>query len=98
MAHLLSEGAVMKTKMQPHEAHIPYLLQTFIDYNLFGMDQIHIQEVRLRKPLRSRDIQLPPAYSGRFWPSEHPYALGETTCDLELDAKATCLHFNLLPL
>lgn len=34
---------------QPHEAHIPYLLQLFIDYNLYGMNLINLAAVKFRK-------------------------------------------------
>ncbi|CAF1556139.1 unnamed protein product, partial [Rotaria sordida] len=33
-------GAVMNQKFQPHEAHVPFNLQFFIDYNLYGMNFI----------------------------------------------------------
>ncbi|KAK1804828.1 hypothetical protein P4O66_003667 [Electrophorus voltai] len=45
---LLQGGAVMGKSFQPHEAHIPYLLQLFIDYNLYGMNLLHLSTVRFR--------------------------------------------------
>ncbi|XP_023211025.1 DNA polymerase zeta catalytic subunit-like [Centruroides sculpturatus] len=48
---LLQNGTIMNQIMQPHEAHIPYILQFFIDYNLYGMDMINICEVKFRKNL-----------------------------------------------
>ncbi|CAF3854970.1 unnamed protein product [Rotaria sordida] len=39
-ADLLLAGAVMNQKFQPHEAHVPFNLQFFIDYNLYGMNFI----------------------------------------------------------
>ncbi|CAF3313781.1 unnamed protein product [Rotaria socialis] len=37
---LLLAGAVMNQEFQPHEAHVPFNLQFFIDYNLYGMNFI----------------------------------------------------------
>ncbi|CAI4232377.1 unnamed protein product [Auanema sp. JU1783] len=34
--------------LQPYESHIPYTLQFFIDYSLFGMDVIHFDKVLYR--------------------------------------------------
>ncbi|KAJ3341524.1 DNA polymerase zeta [Gonapodya sp. JEL0774] len=50
-ADLLSSGAVLGRPFQPHEAHIPYLLQFLLDHNLFGMDFIHLRNVRFRTPI-----------------------------------------------
>lgn len=49
MCELLQGGAVMNKSFQPHEAHIPYLLQLFIDYNLYGMNMINLAAVKFRK-------------------------------------------------
>ncbi|XP_052087606.1 uncharacterized protein LOC127724637 isoform X3 [Mytilus californianus] len=48
-ADLLLGGAVMNKAFQPHEAHIPYILQMFIDYNLYGMNMINVCAVKFRK-------------------------------------------------
>uniref|UniRef100_A0A8D0GJB8 DNA-directed DNA polymerase n=1 Tax=Sphenodon punctatus TaxID=8508 RepID=A0A8D0GJB8_SPHPU len=42
----------MNKSYQPHEAHIPYLLQLFIDYNLYGMNLINLAAVKFRKARR----------------------------------------------
>jgi hypothetical protein len=34
-----------------YEAHIPYTMQVFKDYNLAGMSYIHLSRIRLRSPL-----------------------------------------------
>lgn len=54
LADLLLAGAVMNTAMQPHESHIPYVLQAMIDYNLFGMSFIHLSTVRFRLGAREQ--------------------------------------------
>ncbi|CAL9691750.1 unnamed protein product [Knipowitschia caucasica] len=48
VCELLQSGAVMNKTYQPHEGHIPYLLQLFIDYNLYGMNLINLGAVKFR--------------------------------------------------
>ncbi|XP_041109581.1 DNA polymerase zeta catalytic subunit-like [Polyodon spathula] len=55
VCELLQGGAVMNKIYQPHEAHIPYLLQLFIDYNLYGMNLVRLGAVRFRKSRRKDD-------------------------------------------
>ncbi|KAL8186384.1 UNVERIFIED_CONTAM: DNA polymerase zeta catalytic subunit [Gekko kuhli] len=52
---LLQGGAIMNKFYQPHEAHIPYLLQMFIDYNLYGMNLINLAAVKFRKARKKGD-------------------------------------------
>ncbi|CAG9559854.1 unnamed protein product [Danaus chrysippus] len=46
---LCCNGAVLGQAFQPHEAHLNFTLQFFIDFNLFGMSNIDIQTVKFRK-------------------------------------------------
>lgn len=39
----------MNKSYQPHEGHIPYLLQLFIDYNLYGMNLLSVAAVKFRR-------------------------------------------------
>lgn len=39
----------MNKSYQPHEGHIPYLLQLFIDYNLYGMNLVYLAAVKFRR-------------------------------------------------
>eukprot|EP00062_Callorhinchus_milii_P009320 gi/632952995/ref/XP_007892154.1/ PREDICTED: DNA polymerase zeta catalytic subunit [Callorhinchus milii] len=55
VCELLQGGAVMNKSYQPYEAHLPYLLQLFIDYNLYGMNLIHLAAVKFRKTKRKDD-------------------------------------------
>ena len=41
----LSSGAVLGVQLQPCEAHIPFMLQFGIDYNVSGMDYLHCSTV-----------------------------------------------------
>ncbi|XP_061479614.1 DNA polymerase zeta catalytic subunit [Rhineura floridana] len=55
VCELLQGGAIMNKSYQPHEAHIPYLLQLFIDYNLYGMNLINLAAVKFRKAKKKGD-------------------------------------------
>nr|CAB3265529.1 DNA polymerase zeta catalytic subunit-like [Phallusia mammillata] len=48
---LLQAGAIMNQSYQPHEAHVPFILQFFLDYNLYGMNLLHSKCSWFRKPL-----------------------------------------------
>ncbi|KAH9328750.1 hypothetical protein KI387_000858, partial [Taxus chinensis] len=51
VAALLLGGGILNHVFQPHESHIPYLLQFLIDHNLYGMGHIHLSKVKFRHPL-----------------------------------------------
>lgn len=51
LAELLRQGAIMQQKLQPHEAHLQYLLQFMTDYNLYGCTYIDVQRVCFRSPV-----------------------------------------------
>ncbi|KAF9814108.1 hypothetical protein SFRURICE_000103 [Spodoptera frugiperda] len=46
---LCSNGAILGQSFQPHESHLNFTLQFFIDFNLFGMSNIDLQCVKFRK-------------------------------------------------
>ncbi|GFO03603.1 DNA polymerase zeta catalytic subunit-like [Plakobranchus ocellatus] len=48
-ADLMLGGAVMNKPFQPHESHIPYPLQLFIDYNLYGMNLVSVAALKFRQ-------------------------------------------------
>uniref|UniRef100_A0A1B0A7J0 DNA polymerase zeta catalytic subunit n=1 Tax=Glossina pallidipes TaxID=7398 RepID=A0A1B0A7J0_GLOPL len=41
-AGMLQNGVILNKVFQPHESHVPYILQFMIDYNLYGMSFIHM--------------------------------------------------------
>lgn len=58
MAKLLFDGAIMDTRFQTFESHIPYWLQFCVDFNLFGMGYINLTQARFRLPIPSlSDVQ-----------------------------------------
>ncbi|KAJ1891832.1 DNA polymerase zeta, partial [Kickxella alabastrina] len=48
---LLSSGAVMGRKMNVLGSHLSYVLQFLVDFNLHGMDWIHLNKMLFRSPL-----------------------------------------------
>ncbi|XP_047528847.1 DNA polymerase zeta catalytic subunit [Vanessa atalanta] len=69
---LCSNGAILGQALQPHEAHLNFTLQFFIDFNLFGMSNIDLQTVKFRKsgvsqysdePAGSSELSLKPESS-----------------------------------
>lgn len=46
---LIQNGAILNKVFQPHEAHIPFILQFFIDFNLYGMSFIDFELVKFRR-------------------------------------------------
>ncbi|XP_070781827.1 DNA polymerase zeta catalytic subunit [Enoplosus armatus] len=69
VCELLQSGAVMNKSYQPHEGHIPYLLQLFIDYNLYGMNLVNLGAVKFRRSPNKGDATAVP---DRQTPSSHP--------------------------
>ncbi|KAF9115818.1 DNA polymerase zeta [Mortierella sp. AM989] len=64
---LLRSGAIMATQFQTFESHIPFKLQFFIDYNLYGMGWLELEEALLRN-----DIPAP-------MKEDHPKRLSKAT-------------------
>ncbi|GMY21582.1 DNA polymerase zeta catalytic subunit-like, partial [Fagus crenata] len=49
--NLLLGGAVLDRSLQPHESHIPFILQFMIDYNLYGVGHMHLSKMKFRHPI-----------------------------------------------
>eukprot|EP00854_Cymbomonas_tetramitiformis_P004571 gene4571-5595_t len=89
-AAVLQSGVVMGVKLQPHESHIPYLLQMMVDHNLRGMEHVRVAKVKFRPavPVTSK-----PASHGliqRFCLAHHGQGRAparQTKCELEADAE-----------
>ncbi|KAJ3664973.1 hypothetical protein Zmor_000501 [Zophobas morio] len=48
VANMLQSEVILGRLYQPHESHIPYILQFMIDYNLHGMSKILLSDVKFR--------------------------------------------------
>ncbi|RMZ55343.1 hypothetical protein APUTEX25_003481, partial [Auxenochlorella protothecoides] len=64
-ATLLQTGAVLGRVWQPHEAHVPYLLQFKIDFNLFGMGHLVLSRAKFREPLPSTHSRQRPGWAAQ---------------------------------
>ncbi|WQF89566.1 Putative DNA-directed DNA polymerase, family B, exonuclease domain, ribonuclease H-like superfamily [Colletotrichum destructivum] len=53
LADLLQQGVILKSKFQPYEAHLQYLLQFMTDYNLYGCGYLETSDVYFRGPVPS---------------------------------------------
>jgi hypothetical protein len=63
-ADAIVSGAVMGLKLQPYEAHIPYLLQFKIDMNVYGMGHLVCRAVHFRRdPPPSTPPQVSPGWN-----------------------------------
>uniref|UniRef100_A0A182M9W4 Uncharacterized protein n=1 Tax=Anopheles culicifacies TaxID=139723 RepID=A0A182M9W4_9DIPT len=62
---LLMNGTILSGTYQVHETHIPYILQFFIDYNLYGMSFLELNTNGLRQRTNIADIagNIPPKMS-----------------------------------
>uniref|UniRef100_A0AAX7TQM8 DNA polymerase zeta catalytic subunit n=1 Tax=Astatotilapia calliptera TaxID=8154 RepID=A0AAX7TQM8_ASTCA len=98
VCELLQSGAVMNKSYQPHEGHIPYLLQLFIDYNLYGMNLVNLAAVKFRSSQKKgKGFGQGDTIGGTFvrWEENAiPSSLvldeveRQSTCELEVDAVA----------
>lgn len=46
---IVQNGAVLKKILQPCEAHIPFILQFLMDFNLQGMNFVHLRKALARR-------------------------------------------------
>ncbi|KAK2629656.1 hypothetical protein QTJ16_000476 [Diplocarpon rosae] len=51
LSDLLRQGIIMKKVFQPYEAHLQFLLQWMVDYNLYGCGYINCRKVTFRGPV-----------------------------------------------
>ena len=47
----LAGGGLGGVPLQPHEAHVPYLLQFLVDHAVYGMGYVHLRHAYFRRPL-----------------------------------------------
>ncbi|KAK6341913.1 DNA polymerase zeta [Orbilia blumenaviensis] len=55
VSDLLRSGAILKKQFQPYEAHLQYIPQWMIDYNLYGCGYINCSKVYFRQPVPSEE-------------------------------------------
>ncbi|KAJ6444141.1 DNA polymerase zeta catalytic subunit [Purpureocillium lavendulum] len=91
LADLLQQGVIMKRKFQPYEAHLQYLLQFMVDYNLYGCDYLDSSKVNFRSPVPQHDQD---SNSSHLWHSvsvpeetvtDDPMLPRVSHCSIEVD-------------
>ncbi|XP_043266558.1 uncharacterized protein DNApol-zeta isoform X2 [Venturia canescens] len=92
-ADLLQNGSVLNQSLQPHEAHINYILQFMMDYNIYGMSFVNLRSVKHRRVTQTLGVL---ASSGQSVSSENSEIIylpmeieRQSTCELEIDAHAS---------
>ncbi|XP_011881898.1 PREDICTED: DNA polymerase zeta catalytic subunit [Vollenhovia emeryi] len=93
-AELLQSGVVLNQTLQPYEAHIPYILQFMIDYNLYGMNLINLNSVKHRHPLQgcatTEDSQSRSSMDVLDSQAYLPMSVArQSMCELEVDVHAS---------
>ncbi|KAG6005557.1 hypothetical protein E4U54_000315 [Claviceps lovelessii] len=91
LADLLQQGVIMKRKFQPYEAHLQYLLQFMVDYNLYGCDYIESSRTVFRAPVPKYDpsLSLPHLWHSQSIYQDHvtddPSLPRVSHCSIEVD-------------
>ncbi|KOC60944.1 DNA polymerase zeta catalytic subunit [Habropoda laboriosa] len=92
-AELLQNGTILGQSLQPHEAHIPFILQFMIDYNLYGMSPITLKNIKFRQCIYTEskeNVQTESPLnlfdSQKYLPAS---VVRQSTCKLEVDAQAS---------
>ena len=89
LADILVHGAIMGAVFQPYESHIPFIMQFFQDFNLYGMNLIHLSEVRNRVEKQSENAD---PVEGKSMLLEKVTDLEKVSiCELEFDAISSCI-------
>ncbi|OQS06869.1 hypothetical protein THRCLA_01100 [Thraustotheca clavata] len=70
LVQIVESGLVANRIFQPFEAHIPYLLQMFVDYHIEGMNYINIRDFKFRS---------------QFDPSQTDWPYRQSNCAIESD-------------
>ncbi|KAG0245565.1 hypothetical protein B0O80DRAFT_502930 [Mortierella sp. GBAus27b] len=89
---LMRSGAIMGTRFQPFESHIPFRLQFFVDFNLYGMGWLELEEALLRSELppprpddNPKRLTTATVPDTRIWsPDSDPGRI--SFCEIEMDS------------
>ncbi|XP_064541449.1 DNA polymerase zeta catalytic subunit isoform X2 [Drosophila montana] len=86
-ANLLQSGAILSRNFNPHESHVPYILQFMIDYNLYGMSYLHVP-LEVVKFRRHTDEDVVP------YANVKPEQLLDTSCVKKIACSALEVDIN----
>lgn len=88
--HFFQNGVILNQTLQPYEAHIPYILQFMIDYNLYGMNLINLDSVKYRQGCAIEDSQNKSPMDLLNSQAYHPISvMRQSMCELEVDVHAS---------
>ncbi|KAJ3178228.1 DNA polymerase zeta [Gaertneriomyces sp. JEL0708] len=91
---LLQNGAIMGRKYKVYEAHLPYLHQWMLDYDIYGCEGIMCRGGLFRMPVLDVPHVVPSVYTESsippmfHWPSDICAPPRQSYCELELDVWA----------
>ncbi|KAF9914040.1 DNA polymerase zeta [Lobosporangium transversale] len=89
---LMRSGAIMGTQFQPFEAHIPFKLQFFIDFNLYGMGWLELEEGLVRNNVpEPMDGDHPKRLTKATVADTHVWSIEndpgrQSNCEIEMDS------------
>ncbi|KAI0537513.1 DNA polymerase family B [Xylaria digitata] len=95
LAELLQQGAIMKQRLQPYEAHLQYLLQFMTDYNLYGCAYIDAKRACFRAPIPHHEGHENPTHIWHSQSISPPFITDDpdlprvSHCSIEVDI---CVH------
>lgn len=97
-ANLLQNGAILNKNFHPHEAHVPYVLQFMIDYNLYGMSFIHIPSeiVKFRRSNNDDVIPYTNLKSAQILDCELARKLSCSTLECDIGSNFILNRFQLI--
>ncbi|KAK9457853.1 hypothetical protein V1511DRAFT_454690 [Dipodascopsis uninucleata] len=87
IADLLRSGGAMGTPFEVYEAHLPYLLQFMIDFNLYGCGWITCSQIWFRSDISSL-LKLDPEISKKYLISPSATYPRSSYCAMEIDIEA----------
>lgn len=85
-------GLVLSQHFQPYEAHIPYILQFMIDYNLYGMNLINLNNIKYRCSSQGCTTEESQSKSSDMLDSQMHLPMSvarQSMCELEVDTHAS---------
>lgn len=79
----------MGQSFQPHEAHIPFILQFMMDFNIYGMSFINLQNAFYRRDTATNEKESPQFMDNVSFQDEKQYmpmsVSKQSTCAIEID-------------
>lgn len=104
-ANLLQNGAILNRVYQPHESHLPYILQFMIDYNLYGMSFLYVPStvIRYRQPQTvatdnetiTCDSPLQSDTDGRQWLDKKIERMSTSANEIDIEASFILNRFQM---